>query len=464
MLQSLSQYKKSLFLKTSLPRIIYSWPRKETNPRHFLTRRLGSVVGNPSSSIWLQVLQSGGTGTSAGLYIFTDSTRYLVNTGESTLRQLTNDGLFISGLDKIFLMGSTINHIGGLTNTLLATQDRHTDDHPIDVYGPHALEAYMNTTRRSFQYLSKFNFVKLSMFSERTSWQKVLKDENFTIRGCFLNNEPSKRDDNVIYPCLTISYAFELNQPPRRLSVDAAQELGVPKEMFHTVAEKCQMGGSVTLPCGKVINPNDVLCAPQPKQSFLVIDCPSQHVLKTLTQFNQSNIFNQDPDVHVNLIIHITPLEIAGTSEYKAWMGNFDPRTNHVLTNQEINSSPRRTFSGFDKIYEKLNEDNPRVFPNLSYSGINSEFLKDRDFSSNVTSGLPSLKYTFRPYRLVGFEENAALSNLERSERLGRNVERRVTSDSCLNERNDFEVVFLGTGSRVSSGLRNTSGILVNMT
>ena len=40
-------------------------------------KRCHSVTRNPSSAIWLQVLQSGQRDASPGLYVFTDSNRYV---------------------------------------------------------------------------------------------------------------------------------------------------------------------------------------------------------------------------------------------------------------------------------------------------------------------------------------------------------------------------------------------------
>lgn len=178
-------------------------------------------------------------------------------------------------------------------------------------------------------------------------------------------------------------------------------------------------------------------------------------------QFNQFNMFNQDPSFYVDLIIHLTPLEIADSRKYKAWMNTFDRKTVHLLTYNKVDSNPLSTFSTFDKIYNKLNRNYSRMFPSLSYSSVNSGTLKDFDFSVNVTTGVPSLRYIFRPSRSAGFEKIEAVSIRESSEKL-RTKQTEAKVDS-LNQQNDFEVVFLGTGSRVSSVLRNTSGILLNL-
>ena len=183
--------------------------------------------------------------------------------------------------------------------------------------------------------------------------------------------------------------------------------------------------------------------------------------MRALMQFNQFNMFNQDPSFYVDLIIHLTPLEIADSRKYKAWMNTFDRKTVHLLTYNKVDSNPLSTFSTFDKIYNKLNRNYSRMFPSLSYSSVNSGTLKDFDFSVNVTTGVPSLRYIFRPSRSAGFEKIEAVSIRESSEKL-RTKQTEAKVDS-LNQQNDFEVVFLGTGSRVSSVLRNTSGILLNL-
>ena len=180
-------------------------------------------------------------------------TRYLINTGENTLRHLRNSGLPTKGLDRILLTGSSINHIGGLTNALLATQDRLSYERPITVYGPPNLEAFFQTIRKSFQYLSKFEFVKLHLINEKVSWQEILNDENCTIYACAVCDETSKCD-NMIYPSLAISYAFKLGVALRKVSLEARERLGVPDDVFQKVVQECQKGNSVRLPCGQLVS------------------------------------------------------------------------------------------------------------------------------------------------------------------------------------------------------------------
>ena len=77
MLQKLVQCKNFLILKNFSHHIDL---RRKSGERinHFVTRRLYCSTENPSSSIWLQVLQSGGKDAAAGLYIFADSRRYML--------------------------------------------------------------------------------------------------------------------------------------------------------------------------------------------------------------------------------------------------------------------------------------------------------------------------------------------------------------------------------------------------
>ena len=172
-------------------------------------------------------------------------------------------------------------------------------------------------------------------------------------------------------------------------------------------------------------------------------------------------MFSQDPNTYADLIIHLTPLEIAATPEYKTWMDCFDGRTEHVLTHNEASSNP---FSGFHKVYEQVNRENPEFFPTLSYSTTNPEVVKEFNFASNVVAAVPSLRYIFRPRRLFEFEDRLVQQRSESSERAAIDRSKLGASPaSSLDKHNDFEVVFLGTGSRTSSILRNTSGILLNM-
>ena len=184
--------------------------------------------------------------------------RYLINTGENTLRHLRDSGLPTKGLDTIFLTGSSINHIGGLTNTLLASQDRPHNERPINIYGPPSLEAFLQTIKKSFQYLSKFEFVKLNLVNEKLSWQEILNDENCRVFACAMSDGPSEVD-NAIYPRIAISYAFVFHEPLRRVSLDAMQKIGVPDDMFQKVVQDCQMGKTVQLPSGKLVSFNHAI-------------------------------------------------------------------------------------------------------------------------------------------------------------------------------------------------------------
>lgn len=166
-------------------------------------------------------------------------------------------------------------------------------------------------------------------------------------------------------------------------------------------------------------------------------------------------------NTHIDLIIHVTPHEIARTSEYKSWMKTFGNETKHLLTNNKMDSNPSPIVFTFDKIYNKLNRDHPQIFPALRYCDLDKP-VKDVDFLATVTNVSPSLKYIFRPQKVEGFEESPLRSKVTS---LLKTLRYRKTAKvfSSFDQRNDFEVVFLGTGSRVSSSLRNTSGILLNL-
>jgi hypothetical protein len=84
------------------------------------------------------------------------------------------------------------------------------------------------------------------------------------------------------------------------------------------------------------------------------------------------------------------------------------------------------------------------------------------NFPDTVTTASPSLKYIFRPQRLEGFVENRLRSKVESLLKTTRDKEN-AKNFTSFETSNDFEVVFLGTGSRMSSILRNTSGILLNL-
>ena len=154
----------------------------------------------------------------------------------------------------------------------------------------------------------------------------------------------------------------------------------------------------------------------------------------------------------------MTPREIATTSEYKSWMKTFDCETKHLMLNNSINSSPSPMVFTFDKLYNNLSRQHPEVFPSLQYSVVDT----GANFPNTLMTASPSLKYIFRPQRLEGYEKSPLRSKVQRLLETVRDKDH-AKPFSSLEKDNDFQVVFLGTGSRVSSVLRNTSGILLNL-
>ncbi|XP_046855040.1 zinc phosphodiesterase ELAC protein 2-like isoform X3 [Xenia sp. Carnegie-2017] len=388
--------------------------------------------------------------------------RYIINAGENTLRNFRMGGLPSKGLDKMFMTGSTINHIGGLTNMLLATQnDNFSVDKLVDVYGPPNLDAFLQTIQKSFQYMSKFEFVKPHQIEERIKWLEIASDDNFQIFA-FATSDGSQENGRTIFPNLAVSYAFLLQEPLRRVRMDVAENLGLGQDVLSNVIEKCQMGYSVDLPCGTQINPDDILHPTPRRQSFVVIDCPSKQVLNKLSSFMSRDFFSSDLHTHVDIVIHMTGKDIANSMEYKSWMTTFDPETKHLMMNEHVIERP--AFTVFDEVYDRLNKLHVNIFPPLYYSlfmdKIHSGF---KDFpEGSVHFAAPTLRYNFRPIAFEGFEQNLmAVKAVNEKESSANGSRSNVFASSTLS--NDFQVVFLGTGSRISSNLRNTSGVLLNL-
>ena len=159
----------------------------------------------------------------------------------------------------------------------------------------------------------------------------------------------------------------------------------------------------------------------------------------------------------------MTPYEIAKTGEYQSWMKSVGcGKTKHLIMNNRTNSNPSPTVFTFDKIYDKLSKEHPQAFPALHYSPVATNVLDFLGFPGKVTTTSPSLKYIFRPQRLEGFDESPLRSRMKGLIKTVNDATNRKIFTSSEQD-NDFEVVFLGTGSRVSSVLRNTSGILLHL-
>ncbi|KAK2945896.1 putative Zinc phosphodiesterase ELAC protein 2 [Blattamonas nauphoetae] len=135
--------------------------------------------------------------------------------------------------------------------------------------------------------------------------------------------------DKTPVPRQAICYFIDPAPKPGPFSVKRVQAMGVTdKRMYGTL----QKGNPVTLPDGRVIQPEDVMDPAQPISAVLVVDCPHESFIPSLhSTFDLSNPtsflserFQADPlrqSLEMEyVIVHFTPTSVFLSPQYQQWM------------------------------------------------------------------------------------------------------------------------------------------------
>lgn len=180
-------------------------------------------------------------GLSASMVMYREY-RYLIDCGEGTQRQILQSGLGFKRLDKILLTHSHLDHILGLGG-LVSTLSRWEALNRIEIYGGPAT-------------LSRVKDLLLKV---------VLRGDRSALKLKFIPIQPGLlfEDNHFELHVFPVShrgpdcYGFLFQEKSRRPFLnDKAEALGVPvgPERRQLVA-----GRSITLPGGRVVQPDDVL-------------------------------------------------------------------------------------------------------------------------------------------------------------------------------------------------------------
>lgn len=102
------------------------------------------------------------------------------------------------------------------------------------------------------------------------------------------------------------------------------------------------------------------------------MDCPSPDYLESLVsnpQLKKHQKFAKLDNDGACLVVHFTPKEVIELPQYKSWMDDFTPSTQHIQVN-ESNSCMGST--AVHRIQHKLNMLSPDFFPLLGDEGTPS--------------------------------------------------------------------------------------------
>lgn len=159
-----------------------------------------------------------------------------------------------------------------------------------------------------------------------------------------------------------MAYVCKLQERPGTLDFGMCVERGVKP---GPLLGRLKNGFDVTLPDGSIVKADDVRGKPQPGSVFIVVDVPDESYLEALMSaevFKKHQKTAEKDDEVALVVVHFSPEEMMENGEYRAWMDDFSPSTQHIFVNE------RNEFTGFfasHRIQRQLNELSDEVFPML---------------------------------------------------------------------------------------------------
>lgn len=187
----------------------------------------------------------------------------LFDCAEGTQRQMMKAGLSISRVSKIFVSHLHGDHVMGLPGILqsLSLMEREA---PLHVYGPPGLSGFIESLREHLAFALSFD-----VHVHRALPGVIFESSDYFVR--------CERVDHGLVDAY--AYAFEEKPKPGKFHPEKAAALGVP---MGPLWKQLQLGRSVTLENGRVVNPEEIVEPPRPGRKIVYSGdtAPCQALLK----------------------------------------------------------------------------------------------------------------------------------------------------------------------------------------
>ena len=464
----------------------------------------------------LQVLGTGGGELKPCLLLFTDSKRYLFNCVENVQRFSQEHKVRLSKTSHVFFTRMAWDNVGGLPG--LSLHFSHFCENfmfPIHLHGPEALADFVQSMKFHLNP-EKFSFGD-PLEDVQGHLLPTYRDENITVRTLtlhatsepeqagFVSSDSNTEEDEVsnpdspprskkpkvsLPPSSTLAFLCKLCDVRGKFNAHKAEEFGIPNgPLYKSLAR----GESVTAPNGRIIHSHEVLGPTRHGPSFVVLECPNEGFISSLTTHPllQKSAFDAS-DQNLVLIVHITPRAVLQSEKYCQWMASFGPHTRHLLLHETL--CPRDwVLRNFLKNHVPLNLLQPSLFHmppvlNPTHSSTDDLTVFQHVPAENVIVGNTLLNYHLKPLLKLGVDRSHQLqqtfaehrqeqvkkteshSELKKAlEQASKELKQapRMVSDCFLPSKTvptsseDAVITFLGTGASCPSGFRNVSGILL---
>ena len=436
----------------------------------------------PSDNVYFQVVSSGAPGGGSSLLLSCAHKRYLFNCAEGAQRTITEDcpHRSLAQMAGVFITRKKWSCLGGFPGLALSVKDAGAPD--VHIYGPRGCNTLFEATK---------NFVQLYEFEvfphnvDDVHADKDISVESIPIEysgpqvvpppptytpwdGLVkLRDGPDgkpifkeKAEHSITHSPIdqgVVCYLITVNGKPGALDPAKCQRLGIPPGPLYG---QLKAGRSVSLANGTVVQANEVLSVPSPPSKCLVVDCPSDHYLPSLTKvLSKERCVDED----FAYVFHFTPNSVMNSKEYQKWMKGFESENiKHVILNETNRGLSSTSLLSYNK---RLKMVAPRLFPDLHGA------VPPVEQKSNIIQARTALKFVVKPKKMMD-DSKVELYNDEAAEdevydsccdsRLRETLKAahaKMTADHSLPEYP--RVTFLGTGSSVPNKYRNVTCILL---
>ncbi|KAF3626577.1 cox19 family protein [Capsicum annuum] len=247
------------------------------------------------------------------------------------------------------------------------------------------------------------------------------------------------------------------------------------------------------------VHPDDVIGPTIPGPIVLIVDCPTEPHAQELLSAQALEAYYSDSQSNspetakvVSCIIHLSPATVINSPVYEKWMRKFDS-AQHIMARIPRKHKTTPILVSSAKIGTRLQYLCPQLFPAPSLPSVGDDvaaphikgsacglsaenllkssaqnLMTSSVFIEELRSEIPEIadaaknisKFWHKPK-----EDEVELSNRQDSSAVATEEPSKFCVPRCLEnlQRDDLEIVFLGTGSSVPSKYRNVSSIHVNL-
>ncbi|KAI5073640.1 hypothetical protein GOP47_0011653 [Adiantum capillus-veneris] len=467
-----------------------------------------TVPNQSSNNCFLQIYGTGSdTGeTVATVLLFFDQQRFVFNVGEGLQRFCTEYRIKLSKIDHIFLTRICAETAGGLPGLLLTLAGINEIGMTAQIWGPGEFQNLVNAIRRFVPNAAMLHTHSFGGELDEIGGKEMVN----TVAGALtpialLENELVKISAVILHPNggsdvpkvkgstrVSVIYICELTEVLGKFDPKKALAKGLnPGPKYG----KLQRGESVMSDDGQQkVNPEDVLGPASPGPIIMLVDCPDINFLHALLSLPSLQLYYSGSGKTVNCIVHLSPPSVTNDEHYQEWMLKFND-AHHLMAGRHGKNPGLPILKSSAYQLSKLNYVCPDVFPISGFLEAEHQNLTVQQSLCKMDKAVSAenlLKFRLRPISALGLDSSSVPENfsvltareefardcknvLEAKEFVSRVWNRTEEEDSgmcksemvpeCVlqGERDELEIVFLGTGSSQPSKYRNVSGIYLHL-